>query len=328
MRLTQLSRRAFIRGALATASAAVIGETRAGAEATQPSSTKSNRGGKSIRFGATSSISPPYENIATTWRLIEELGFDTSFVFDHFMPPSDKPGSDCCFDSWSLLPALATQTKRLRIGVLVTCNTFRHPAVLAKMATTLDHVSGGRVILGMGAGWMGREHTTFGIPFDTAGGRARRLVESVEVIKLLFTQEKSTFDGKYYSLDDAPFDPKPLQKPHIPILIGGKGPKVIQPLVARHAQIWHFGVPGNDPAKLKAINDHFDDVCAGVGRDPAEIERATSILTPRLAKQSNQQIQDEIHKLVEHGFSHFILTPGDAKILRRFAEEVIPSFRA
>src|SRR5215470_2031724 len=166
----------------------------------------------SLRFGIqTYPQNTTYTDILQTWREADELGFDTAFAFDHFIPFGADPNGPC-FEGWTLLSALAAQTKRLKVGLLVTGNTYRHPAVLAKMAATVDHVSNGRVILGIGAGWFELEHTAYGIPFLTAGGRARQLGEAVQVIKLLFTQQKSNFTGKQYQLKDALFEPKSVQK--------------------------------------------------------------------------------------------------------------------
>jgi alkanesulfonate monooxygenase SsuD/methylene tetrahydromethanopterin reductase-like flavin-dependent oxidoreductase (luciferase family) len=222
---------------------------------------------------------------------------------------------------------LAAQTSRARVGLLVTGNTYRFPAVLAKMAATVDHVSNGRLILGMGAGWFEPEHKAYGIPFYTVGERARRLGESVQVLKLLFTQSKSTFSGAYYQLADASCEPKPVQRPYPPILIGGTGPKLIQPIVARHADIWHFYVAKADREATRTLCAHFDAVCRQVGRDPATIEKSTFLLGDQLLG-SPQDVRAGILSLVAAGVHHFILVPPppyDAALLRRFAREVIPA---
>jgi F420-dependent oxidoreductase-like protein len=268
-----------------------------------------------------------YREIADTWHEIDSLGFISVFVFDHFIPFTGGPTGPC-LEGWTLLSALAAQTKQVRVGVLVTGNTYRHPAVLAKMAVTVDHVSSGRLILGIGAGWFAAEHRMYGIPFPTTGERARRLREAVEVFKHLFVQEKSTFSGKYYQLKDAPFAPKAVQKPHPPILIGGMGPKVILPLAARHANIWHF-YSGSGTESIRQTCAAFDAVCRKVGRDPVEVEKATSLSPSQLAGAPTTVIA-QLHALADAGLQHVIIElsqPYDRQFLRRFARDILPEFR-
>jgi F420-dependent oxidoreductase-like protein len=283
-----------------------------------------------MRFGVTTRADMPYKDIVALWQEIDALGFDTAFVNDHFMAAvPGPPASERCFESWTLITALATKTERVRLGVLVSGNTYREPTVLAKMAMTVDHVSGGRLILGMGAAWLEREHIAYGLPFYTPGIRAKRLAESVEVVTRLFTQEKSTFDGTFYQLKDAPFEPKGLQQPHPPILIGGMGAKVVQPLAARHAQIWHFVLSNNDPAEAKRVCDEFDRLCTSVGRDPKEVEKAT-MLDPRLVDAATPDLRSHLQTLAAAGVGQVILFPQglqDRERLQRFAHEIIPEFR-
>src|SRR5262249_52978253 len=218
----QLSRRKFLKNIGTVTAVATVAGRVALPQVTRAEQARTG----AIRFGIqTYPQRTTYTDILQTWQEADELGFDTAFVFDHFMPVSAEP-SGPCFEGWTLLSALAAQTKRVKVGALVTGNTYRYPAVLAKMAATVDHVSNGRLILGIGAGWFEQEHNAYGIPFPATSVRAQQLVEAVQVLKFLFTQEKSTFTGKYYQLKDAPFAPKTVQKPHPPILIGGMGPKV------------------------------------------------------------------------------------------------------
>ena len=282
-----------------------------------------------LRFGfQTLPHHTTWGDIAAVWEEADGLGLDSAFVFDHFMPiQGDQKGP--CLEGWTLLSALAARTKRLRVGVLVTGNTYRWPAVLAKMAATVDHVSGGRLILGLGAGWFEREHQAYGIPFQTVGGRARRLVEAVELMKKLFTQESTTHTGKYYQLKDAPFVPRTVQRPHPPILIGGMGPKVIQPLAARHAQIWHFFA--SDARRVRQLCTGFDDLCRSVGRDPAEVEKSTSIRAGDVASLDAKALRARVQELADAGVRHFILglgAPFERDVLRRFAREVAEPMRA
>jgi len=321
----RVSRRKFLKSVGAIATVAALAERIPIPRVAQAAAASAGK----LRFGVQT---PPqhvtYSDLLQTWQEVDELGFDTAFVFDHFMPIySDAAGP--CLEGWTLLAALAAQTKRVRVGVLVTSNTFRNPAILAKMAATVDHVSQGRLILGIGAGWFEAEHTAYGIPYSTVGGRARQLGEAMEVIKLLWTQEKSTYAGKYYQLKDAPFEPKTVQKPHPPILIGGQGPKLILPVVARHANIWHLRVREVNPEEVKQLMATFDGICRKVGRDPAEIERAVSLRSAQL-RGKTEETRKQIQALADVGIRHFMLSlssPEDRKHLNRFAKEVMPAFR-
>jgi F420-dependent oxidoreductase-like protein len=320
----RISRRTALRvlGSAATTLAATGTLPRGGARAETPAQ-------PGLRFGIqTMPHNTTWADIAAVWEEADGLGLDSAFVFDHFMPiQGDQKGP--CLEGWTLLAALAARTKRLRVGVLVTGNTYRWPAVLAKMAATVDHVSGGRLILGMGAGWFEREHQAYGIPFHTPGGRARRLVEAVEVMKKLFTQETTTYAGKYYQLKDAPFMPRAVQRPHPPILIGGMGPKVIQPLAARHAQIWHFFA--SDPGRVRQLCTGFDDLVRAAGRDPAEVEKATSLRAGDVASLDGKALRERVQGLADAGVRHFILglgAPFERDVMRRFAKEVAGPLRA
>lgn len=198
----------------------------------------------------------------------DRLGYDSVFFVDHMwsrgLPEIDH------LEAWTLMSAAAALTQRIRIGALVLCNSYRNPALLAKMASSLDVVSGGRLILGIGAGWMEEEYRAYGYPFPRLRVRAEQLEEGIEVIKRLFTEPRATFQGKYYALDEAVNQPKPVQKPHPPILIGGAGEKVILPIVARHADIWNC--PNNHSAELSRRRDVLYEHCESIGRDPKEIE--------------------------------------------------------
>lgn len=226
-----------------------------------------------VRFGIlTAQWQITWEEVRSLWREAEQLGFDSLWLPDHLRPTYPVDPNTPMLESWMLLAALAGETSRVRIGCLVTGNTYRHPAVLAKMATTVDYLSGGRLILGLGAAWDEREHQAYGIPFYTAKERAERLQEAAALIRMLWTETSASFTGKYYQLHNAPFAPKPLQQPYPPILIGGAGRKLILPTVAHYANIWNVGF--RTPEAVAELNKILDDYCHKLGRDPKDIERS------------------------------------------------------
>jgi F420-dependent oxidoreductase-like protein len=214
-----------------------------------------------------------WREIAEMWRFLDrETSFHSAWLFDHFV--AGDPGQDnsgICFEGWSSLAALAALSERVRLGVLVTGVTYRHPSVLAKMAMTVDHVSNGRLELGIGAAWHEPEHRMFGLAFPSNREREDRLEEAVQVIRLLFDSEgPASFEGSYYRLQDAVFEPKSVQRPHPPILIGGGGEKRTLRTAARFADA--INVSGS-PAIVRHKIDVLERHCREVGRDPAEIEK-------------------------------------------------------
>ena len=200
-------------------------------------------------------------------------GWDGLWLADHFMPNAEN--TDVPWpEAWTTLAALASQVERIRLGTLVTGNTYRHPAVLAKMAATIDHISQGRLVLGLGSGWQENEHSQYGIEFGTFGERLAKLDEACQLIKALFAETQVSFDGKYYQLTDATLEPKPLQKP-LPLLIGGGGEKVTLKITAKYADEWNvWGEPPLLRHKMAILDDH----CNNVGRDPADIQRSAVAL--------------------------------------------------
>ena len=233
-----------------------------------------------VRFGIqTPNQNTTWDELLATWKEAETLGFDSAWVYDHFIPIfGDQDGP--CLEGWTLLAALAAETSRMRIGVLVTGNTYRNPALLAKMATTIDHVSHGRLVLGIGAGWFERDHTAYGFPFGTPHERARKLAESLEVVTKLWSEEHPTVAGKYYHLEKAPFAPKNVQTPHPPIVIGGQGKQWIVPLVARYGDGWN-AVIGVSPDGIRERRRIIEDECRRIGRTPSP--RYVSVLLPLVA---------------------------------------------
>ncbi len=202
------------------------------------------------------------------WQLADQLDvFESGWTFDHLYPLFGDSTEDC-LEGWITLTALLHETERLRGGVLVTGMVYRHPGVLANMASTLDITSGGRLELGIGAGWNEEECTAFGIELGSMKERFDRFEEGLHVLESLFTNELTTFDGEYYRLVDAMNNPKPLQ-PKLPICIGGSGRKRTLPLTARFADHWNYG--GTDPAEFADLRGVLHRACADIGRDPSEI---------------------------------------------------------
>lgn len=206
-------------------------------------------------------------------RHAEQTGWDGVWFADHFMPnaaDTSGPTNEC----WTTLAGLAALVPRVRLGSLVAGNTYRHPAVLAKMAASVDSISNGRLVLGLGSGWQENEHDAYGIPFHTVGGRLRRLEEACEVITRLFANDQSDFEGRYYTLHNAPLAPKPVQRP-VPLLIGGGGEQRTLRIAAKFANEWNtWGNPDHLRAKMAVL----DQRCEEIGRDPKEIERSANAM--------------------------------------------------
>ncbi len=212
-----------------------------------------------------------FEEIVTN---AEEIGFDAAFFNDHFVPfPSPQPTN--IFDCWTLMSALAAITYKIKLGTMVSAIGYRHPSVLAKIGTTIDHVSNGRLIFGIGAGWYIDEYFMHGIDYPKAGKRIEQLKEAVEYIKNLWTQDVASYVGKHYKLEDAIHEPKPVQKPFPPIWIGGSGEKKTLKVVAQHADASNFG---GTTENVKRLNDILDGYCVENGRKPGEILRTSGLL--------------------------------------------------
>jgi len=223
-----------------------------------------------LRFGLKlSGQDTTVEALRAVWRLADDSGFDHVWDFDHLASIGDGGPDRPIYEGWTLQAAMAEATRRVRIGCLVTGNTYRNPALLAKSAVTVDHLSGGRLEFGIGAAWAEIEHQMYG--FDGLDHRVGRLSESLRIIKSLFTEERTNFEGRYYHFKDAIANPKPIQKPHPPFWIGASGPSTLR-LVARHADVWN--IAGGDPARVKELTPMLDEACDAVGRNPSEIRRS------------------------------------------------------
>jgi len=221
-----------------------------------------------MRFSIWPSPASPWSETLATVQHAEATGWDGAWYADHFMPnaaDNSGPTSEC----WTTLAALAVAVPRIRIGPLVTGNTYRHPAVLAKMAANVQEISGGRLVLGLGAGWQENEHAAYGIEFSTIGGRLGRLEEACAAIKGLLESERTNLAGRYYTLTDAPLAPKPPAP--IPLLIGGGGEKRTLRIAAKYADEWNVW---GTPALLRQKQEVLDQHCESLGRDPKAIQRS------------------------------------------------------
>jgi F420-dependent oxidoreductase-like protein len=308
-----------------------------------------------MRFGIqTGPQNVTWPELVNIWKVADRTGFDTAWTFDHFFPIMSDPRGPI-FEGWIALTALAAETTKVRVGCLVTGNTYRHPPVLAQMGASLDVITNGRLNFGIGAAWFELEHRALDIEFPSTGERIRRLDEACEVIKQLWTQKVSNFEGTYYRLKEAYCEPKPVQKPYPPIMIGGAGEKLTLRVVAKHADQWNaFGSPETIRQKIQVLEQH----CADVGRDPSTIEKTVAVslaltrdasrvesLVADIASRRNanpeelkgvmlwggpQQIVERISEYRQAGVEQIILSlraPYDPEMVELFAQDVIPAIR-
>jgi len=285
--------------------------------------------------------------------LADRLGYDSVLYVDHMwgrgLPEADH------LEAWTLMTATAGVTSHIRIGALVLCNSYRNPALVAKMASSLDVLSGGRLLFGIGAGWMEEEYAAYGYPFPSVRVRIEQLDEGIALIKSMLAAPKVTYEGRYYRVRDAVNRPQPVQRPHPPILIGGAGERFLLRVVAKHADIWNC--PNNAAPDLPRRLDTLRRHCEAVGRDPAEIEVSEQCVavigrTERafrrkwsLARQwlggvfdmensgfrgTPEQVVEQLRRRVEQGVTFFTVLFGDLHdpaTLELFAEKVLPAFR-
>jgi F420-dependent oxidoreductase-like protein len=257
------------------------------------------------------------------WQIADQADFDHLWNFDHFAAIMGDPERDV-LEGWTLLGAMAEATSRVRIGCMVTGNTYRHPAVLAKMAVTIDQLSDGRLELGIGAAWAEIEHDMLGIDFGSAGRRVEWLGEACELMKLLFTEERTTFEGARYTLRDAIANPKPVQKPYPPFWIGGRGERKTLRVIAQHADVWN--APGGEPEEVARLAGILDAHCADVGRDPAEIRRSVQVRydgdDDALLRAAEAFVERNVRDLI------VVLAPGEARANAEAAAKLVPRLRA
>jgi len=308
-----------------------------------------------MEFGVVLHVSAAYASWDTFWKLAREaerLRYDSVWVTDHFMSPSGRPYA---LEPWTVLSALATCTHNIRLGTYVLCNQFRHPSLLAKMTTTLDNISKGRLELGIGAGWLKDEHVAFGFDWDKHSTRVERLKETIEVIKKLWTENHVSYAGKYFHLKDATLEPKPLQKPHPPIWVGGNSNAIIE-LVAQAGDGWIPVLPSSKQMAdgLSQIKEKMTQVerqpqrlqvayggsgCALIAENEDLVKKLAEPLvrsmgkpieelscligTPKQCIEKIEQYRKAGAQKIVAGFCDFPSLKG----LKLFAKKVIPHFR-
>jgi F420-dependent oxidoreductase-like protein len=307
-----------------------------------------------IRFGALlRQADNQWASIAESARIADETGFDTLHFIDHLLAIPDPAGD--ILESWTTMTACATLTRRVRIGANVLCNSFRSPALLAKMAATLDVISGGRLELGLGAGWHEPEYHAYGYEFPRAGVRIAQLAEAVPLIKKLWTGEAVDFAGRHYRVAGGRCRPRPVQSPRPPIMIGGSGEAKMLRLVAEEADIWNASA-GNYAQlgrKIEVLHRH----CRDVGRDPATLVLSLQdlvVIAPTdaalrpLMEDARRRLSffgdldaiatwgtpdrcvDTLRRKVAQGITYFVCLftdGGQPDTVRLFAEKVLPAFR-
>lgn len=227
-----------------------------------------------MRFSVWPSPQQSWQDVLEVARHAEATGWDGVYFADHFMPNAAEPAHGDTLECWSVMAALAASVPRLRLGTLVCGNTYRHPALLANTAAAVDNISGGRLLLGLGAGWQENEHRAYGMDFFTTRERLERLEEACQVVRGLLDDEQATFAGTYYRLSGAPNEPKPVQE-RLPLLIGGGGEKVTMRIAATYADEWNcWGTPELHRQKREVLEAH----CEKLGRDPGDIARSAQAL--------------------------------------------------
>ena len=288
-----------------------------------------------------------FKAIADRAAQAERLGYHSLWFVDHFWNRGIPEGD--CLESMALMSGLSSRTEKLRIGTLVLCNSFRNPALLAKALTTIDQISGGRLEIGLGAGWMDEEYRGYGYEFPSMGTRLWQLEEGLQILKLLFSVKRATFEGRYYRLADAINNPKPIQQPHPPITIGGSGEKVMLRIVAQYADRWNCPAGYKSfPDKLNVLKQH----CAAVGRDMNSINISEQLLVCLGATEAEveekwkvagrlkpfsitgikgtpPQIVEQLRARIAQGITFFTIMFGDfgpPQTIDLFAREVMPAF--
>jgi alkanesulfonate monooxygenase SsuD/methylene tetrahydromethanopterin reductase-like flavin-dependent oxidoreductase (luciferase family) len=256
------------------------------------------------------------------WQFAEETGWDSAWAFDHFFSLRDDEMGPC-LDGWTLLGAMAEMTERVQMGLMVTGLTHRNPAIMFKQAVTIDHISNGRLILGVGASWNEREHEAYGIEFPSPKVRVDRFAEAMEMFRQLESQDRTTFQGEHYSLVEAPFEPKPVYG-HMPILVGSRGKRMMR-YIAQYADQWDGS---GTPEEYGTHSQRLDENCREIGRDPSEIRRG---LTSNAGLESEDSFRQHVADYYAVGVRTFLFripTGPVNETIQRIAENAIPELRA
>lgn len=279
-------------------------------------------------FGIQTLQTCTWPELRQQWTSIESWGFDSLWLPDHFVPTARPEGP--FLEAWTLLSALAMATERVRLGVLVSSNTFRHPAMLAKQAVTVDHISNGRLELGIGAGWFVWEHERFGLDFPPTKELVDRYEEAVTLLDTYLRNDVSSFNGQHYTLDEAPNRPASIQRPRPPLVLGAHGRRTIG-IAGRYADTWNSR---GTPAEIRERNARLDDAASAAGRDPASIKRSLLYVVAQMPEEqpwdSVEAFRDFIGRFSDAGMADFILQPPPPErfdIVERVAYEVIPELR-
>lgn len=256
-------------------------------------------------------------------QLVEELGLDTIWVVDHFFGGSDELGDT--HEAYTVLAGLAMATSSARLGVMVAGNTYRNPAVLLKQAVTVDHISEGRVDFGIGAGWWEREHEAYSYVFPSAGDRVSMFEEALEAIDSFQRNERTNSEGEFYQYVNTPFEPKPIQSPRMPMLVGAGGPRMLG-ITAKYADIWNTR---SELDEAKAKSDLLDEKCREIGRDPGEILRSVWPFSNEF--ESVDKLGNYITRFREQGFEDFLFTwpsnDDEMAVVTEAANTIIPEMR-
>jgi F420-dependent oxidoreductase-like protein len=263
------------------------------------------------------------DELRAVWRIADDAGFDHVWVFDHLAAIGPGGPDRPVFEGWSLQAAIAVATQRVRFGCLVSGNTYRNPALLAKIAVTVDQLSGGRLEFGIGAAWADVEHQMYGIP--GLDHRVGRLSESLHILRSLWTQPRTTFEGRYYTMREAICNPKPIQQPHPPIWIGAGGERTLA-LTARYADVWNAS-GASSLEELAAMSARLDEACARINRDPATIRRSVQY---SWTGSDRSELVEMAGERVRRGFTeHIIILPAaDSVRVASLAAEVLGDLRA